>query len=187
MLKRLWKRKKEGMITVEVPFAMLLFMMVVVLAMAAVHSVTTRTFVNSDMNGLLQSVRMHGYAPAAQIDGVAHIIADSRGYDVDDVRDSLYVSRVNERGELVGNHNSLNGYVHGEVDPNDRVERGSGHYILVELRYETDDDWWANTSAILGVESNMRHINYSRRIGSEYYNPDAEWTGGDPIGGVPSD
>lgn len=180
MLKHLWKRKKEGMITVEVPFAMLLFMLIVIMGMAAVHSVTTRTFVNSDMNGLLQSVRMHGYAPAEQIDGVANIIADSRGYEVEDVIDGLSVSQVDARGELVGSSNSLNGYVHGEIDPVDRVERGSGHYILVEFVYEAEDDWWANVVNGLGIETSMRYITYSRRIGSEYYNPDAEWTGGVP-------
>lgn len=179
MLKRLWQRKKEGMITVEVPFAMLLFLTVVLMAMAATHSITVRTYINSDMNGLLQSVRMHGYAPAEQVDGVAYIIADSRGYDVEDVKDSLFISRVNARGELVGSYDSLNGYVHGEIAPEDRVERGSGDYIVVELMYEAEDDWWANISgSLFGINSNMRNITYSRRIGSEYYNPDAEWTGG---------
>lgn len=188
MLKRLWKRRKEGFITVEVPFAMLLLLTVVILAMAAVHSITVRTYINSDMNGFLQSVRIHGYAPSEQVEGVAHIIADSRGYDVDDVRDGLFISRVNERGELMDTRNSLNGYVHGEIAPEDRVERGSGHYILVELNYRADDDWWANMMGGMGIESGMRTIRYNRRIGSEYYNPDAEWTGGNSSGGgTPSD
>lgn len=185
MLKKLWRRKQDGFITVEVPFAMLLFMFVVIFALAATHSVIVRSYVNTDMNSFLQSVRMHGYAPSEQVDGVAHIIAESRGYPVEDVRDSLFISRVDSSGDLVGSSNSLNGYVHGELAPEDRVERGSGEYILVELQYETDDDWWALVNRGIGIDSNMNKVTYNRRIGSEYYNPDAEWTGGEPS--VPSD
>ena len=177
MLKTLWKRKRDGYITVEVPFAMLLFLFVVIFALAATHSIIVRSYVNTDMNSFLQSVRMHGYAPADQVDGVAHIIAESRGYPVEDVKDSLIISRVDASGHLVGSSNSLNGAVHGELAPEDRVERGSGEYILVELQYETDDDWWARVNSGIGIDSNMKKVTYNRRIGSEYYNPDAEWTG----------
>lgn len=185
MLKKLWKRKQDGFITVEVPFVMVLFMFVVIFALAATHSVIVRSYVNTDMNSFLQSVRMHGYAPSEQVDGVAHILADSRGYPVDDVRDSLFISRVDSSGQLVGAYNSLNGHVHGEIAPEDRVERGSGEYILIQLQYETDDDWWAKVNSMIGIDSNMEKVTYDRRIGSEYYNPDAEWTGGEP--NVPSD
>lgn len=185
MLKTLWKRKRDGFITVEVPFAMLLFMFVVIFALSATHSIIVRSYVNTDMNSFLQSVRMHGYAPSEQVDGVAHIIAESRGYPVEDVKDSLFISRVDSSGNLVGSSNSLNGAVHGELAPEDRVERGSGEYILVELKYETDDDWWALVNRGIGIDSNMNKVTYNRRIGSEYYNPDAEWTGGVP--NVPSD
>ena len=184
MLKKLWKRKRDGFITVEVPFAMLLFMFIIIFALAATHSIIVRSYVNTDMNSFLQSVRMHGYAPADQVDGVAHILAESRGYPVEDVKDSLIISRVNSSGHLVGSSNSLNGAVHGELAPEDRVERGSGEYILIELQYETDDDWWANVNSMIGIDSNMEKVTYNRRIGSEYYNPDAEWTGG---GVVPND
>lgn len=179
------RRLKEGFSTIEAPLVILLLLFVFFLGLSAVTHWGNQVYVTNDMNTLVQESRLHGYATKQQVEGVAQRLAISRGYDVDDVQNSIMISRSNANGEIVGERNSLNGAVHGELAPEDRVARGSGEYILVELQYEIKDSWWVNIFSTMDMDSGLKYLTFSERIGSEYYLEGSEFV--PPTGGGMSD
>ena len=178
-------RLKKAYVSIEGILTIVFLLFVFFFGLSAVVHWGNQTHVTNDMNALVQESRLHGYATSEQVNGIAQRIAKSRGYDVDDVRNSIIVSRSNANGEIVGDRNSLNGAIHGELSPDERVGRGSGDYILVEFNYEIKDSWLVNIFSAVNKDSGLTRLTFSERIGSEYYIEGTEFEA--PTGGGLSD
>lgn len=178
MWKKIKKEAKQGNMAIAAALGILLIFLVIVMAFSFIHSLMVRYHVSEEMRVLLQTTRTQGYAHASQIEGTAEYLSERFDFDEETFKESISVSTVDGARNKYRGNNDLNG-LNGDVLPENRPERGSGDYILVELNYEHNADWWDRFyGAFQGGASSMRHVRFSERIGPEYYRPETEYTAG---------